>query len=132
MSPGRHPALAGTLTGPSLQASQTPVTSVPPVRERTISRHGSLSGRPQAISRILVPQDVPVSVTVTCTFVTALAPDSVTAAGGGLAPGRLAPGWASQNPPGGADCRSRDGAQNRPPAAGPGPQDPARPGGNPG
>ena len=64
---GRHPALAGTVIGPLLQASQTPVTSVPPEREWTIRRHGTLSGRPSATSWMLVPQEVPVSVTVTCT-----------------------------------------------------------------
>src|SRR5689334_7784303 len=55
MSEGRQPALAGMLTGPSLQASQTPVTSVAPVRERTIRRHGTLSGSPRTRSWILVP-----------------------------------------------------------------------------
>jgi hypothetical protein len=87
MSAGRTPALAGTVTGPALQASQTPVTSVAPVRERMIRRHGTLSGRPRATSRILVPQDVPVSVTVTRTWVAGFAPDSVMAAGAGLAAG---------------------------------------------
>jgi len=87
MSAGRTPALAGTVTGPALQASQTPVTSVAPVRERMIRRHGTLSGKPRATSRILVPQDVPVSVTVTRTWVAGFAPDSVMAAGVGLAAG---------------------------------------------
>src|SRR6202020_2629987 len=62
MSAGRSPALAGMVTGPALQASQTPVTSVPPAREATIRLHGTLSGRPCATSWMLVPQDVPVSV----------------------------------------------------------------------
>src|SRR5690348_8915560 len=43
MSDGRQSALAGTVIGPSLQASQTPVTSAAPAREWTIRRHRTLS-----------------------------------------------------------------------------------------
>ena len=60
MSDGRQSALAGTLIGPSLQASQTPVTSVAPVLERTIRRHGTLSGSPRRWSWMLVPHEVAV------------------------------------------------------------------------
>ncbi len=82
MSEGSQPALAGMLTGPSRQASQVPATSVPPARDRTISRQDRLRGNPWADSRMLVPQDVLVKVTRTRTWVTGLAPDSVMAPGG--------------------------------------------------
>jgi len=115
MSAGRHAALAGMLTGPARQASHAPVTSVPPVRERTISRHGSFSGRPRAISRMLVPQDVPVRVMVTRTRVAGFAADRMMAAGG------LGVGWASQNPPAATAAAAA-------PAPGPAPRVRARPG----
>jgi hypothetical protein len=92
MSAGTHAALAGMLTGPTRQASQAPVTSVPPARDRTMSRHGWFSGSPQADSRMLLPHEVLVSVRITRTCVTGFAPDSVMAAGGEFAAGWLAPG----------------------------------------
>src|SRR5215472_17986069 len=98
MSEGRHPMLAGTLIGPGRQASQDPATAVPPVRDRTTSLHGWLSGRPHAFTHMRVPHDVAVSVTVTRTCVPGFAPDSVMAAGG-LAAEWLAAGWVSQYPP---------------------------------
>jgi hypothetical protein len=64
MSDGRQSALAGTLIGPSLQASQTPVTSVAPVLEWTIRRHGTLSGSPRRWSWMLVPHEVAVRAAV--------------------------------------------------------------------
>jgi hypothetical protein len=64
MSDGRRPALAGMMTGPVLQASQTPATSVAPLREWTISRHRTFSGIPLARSWMLVPHDVAVSAAV--------------------------------------------------------------------
>src|SRR5215470_12556032 len=96
MSDTRQPALAGTLIGPSLQASQTPVTSVAPVREWTIRRHGTLSGSPRRLSWMLVPHDVAVSAAVALTCMAGFAPDSVTVAGRRAVP---APVGASQNPP---------------------------------
>src|SRR5215470_6714380 len=94
MSDGSQPALAGTVIGPVRQASQTPVTSVAPARERTISRHGTLSGSPLTRSSMLVPQDVAVRAALAVTCRAGFAPESVTAGGRWLA----ARG-ASQNPP---------------------------------
>src|SRR5215472_3507338 len=94
MSDGSQPALAGTVIGPVRQASQTPVISVAPARERTIRRHGTLSGSPSTRSSMLVPQDVAVRAAVAVTCRAGFAPDSVTVAGRWLA----ARG-ASQNPP---------------------------------
>ena len=81
MSDGRQPALAGTVIRPARQASQTPVTSVAPARERTIRRHGTLSGSPFTRSSMLVPQDVAVRAAVAVTCLAGFAPDSVTVAG---------------------------------------------------
>src|SRR5690242_7841983 len=94
MSEGSQPALAGTVTGPVRQASQTPVISVAPALERTIRRHGTLSGSPSTRSSMLVPQDVAVRAAVALTCKAGFAPESVTVAGRWLA----ARG-ASQNPP---------------------------------
>src|SRR5262249_53643791 len=81
MSAGRQAALAGTVIGPSLQASQTPVTSVAPVRERAIRRHCTLSGAPRRRSWMLAPHEVAVSTAVALTCVAGFVPDSVTPAG---------------------------------------------------
>src|SRR5215471_11568327 len=86
MSDGRKPALAGTVIGPSRQASQTPVTSVAPARERAIRRHGTLSGAPRSRSWMLVPHEVGVRTTVALTCMAGFVPDRVTAAGRGAAP----------------------------------------------
>src|SRR5215471_20583520 len=94
MSDGRQAALAGTLIGPSLQASQTPVTSVAPVLERTIRRQGTLSGSPRRRSWMLVPHEVAVSAAVAVMCMAGFAPVSVTVAGRWAAPV-----GASQNPP---------------------------------
>src|SRR5215471_18342095 len=94
MSDGRQPALAGTLIGPLLQASQTPVTSVAPVRERTTRRHGTLSGSPRRRSWMLVPHVVAVRAAVAATCMPGFAPESVTVGGRWAAPV-----GASQNPP---------------------------------
>src|SRR5262252_5559633 len=81
MSDTRQPALAGTLTGPSPQASQTPLTSVAPVRDRTIRRHGTLSGSPRRRSWMLVPHEVAVRAAVALRCMAGFTPDSVMAAG---------------------------------------------------
>src|SRR5437016_1188564 len=94
MSDGSQPALAGTVIGPAFQASQTPVTSVAPARERTIRRHGTLSGTPSTRSSMLVPQDVAVRAAVAVTCRAGFAPESVT-----VADRWLAARGASQNPP---------------------------------
>ena len=91
MSEGRQPALAGTLIGPSLQASQTPATSVTPVLEWTIRRHGTLSGSPRRRSRMLVPHEVAVRAAVALTRMAGFAPESVTVAGRGPSPSPSAP-----------------------------------------
>src|SRR5690349_9101628 len=94
MSDGRQSALAGTLIGPSLQASQTPETSAAPAREWTIRRHRTLSGSPRRLSWMLVPHEVAVRAAVALTRMAGFAPDSVTVAGRGAVPV-----GASQNPP---------------------------------
>src|SRR5262249_17134710 len=94
MSDGRQPALAGTLIGPSLQASQTPRTSVAPVREWTIRRQGPLSGGPGGLGWMLVPHEVAVRAAVALTCMPGFAPESVT-----VAARWAAPVGASQNPP---------------------------------
>src|SRR5262245_64515380 len=100
MSDGRQSALAGTLIGPSLQASQTPETSVAPAREWTIRRHRTLRGSPRRLSWMLVPQEVAVRAAVALTRMAGFAPDSVTVAGRGAVSVPVPPAvGASQNPP---------------------------------
>src|SRR5215831_16020795 len=103
MSDGRQSALAGTLIGPSLQAAQTPATSVAPVLEWTIRRHRTLRGSPRRLSWILVPHEVAVSAAVALTRMTGFAPDSVTVAGR-----EAVPVGASQNPPAAPATAARD------------------------
>src|SRR5215469_7939712 len=107
MSDGRQSALAGTLIGPSLQASQTPLTSVAPVLEWTIRRHGTLSGSPRRWSWMLVPHEVAVRAAVALTRMAGFAPDSVTVAGRGAVP---VPVPASQNPPAAPATAAADAA----------------------
>src|SRR5215469_8130162 len=95
MSDGRQAALAGTLIGPSRQASQTPLISVAPDRERTMRRHCTFTGRPLSLSSMLVPQDVPVRAAVAATCVAPFAPWRTMAAVGPAA----VPVCASQYPP---------------------------------
>src|SRR5215472_13119035 len=64
---GRQATLAGTLIGPSRQASHIPPTSVAPVRERTIRRHTTSFGTPLSRNSIVVPHEVAVSLTVALT-----------------------------------------------------------------
>src|SRR5215831_1331748 len=96
ISDGRQSALAGTLIGPLLQASQTPETSVAPVLEWTIRRHLTLRGSPRSLSWMLVPHEVAVRAAVALTRMAGFAPDSVTVAGREAVP---VPVSASQNPP---------------------------------
>src|SRR5215472_2919027 len=105
MSDGSQPALAGTVIGPVRQASQTPVTSVAPVREWTIRRHGTLSGSPLTRSWMLVPQDVAVRAAVTIMCRAGFAPESVT-----VADRWLAARGASQNPPAAPAMAATDAA----------------------
>jgi len=86
MSDGRHAALAGTVTGPGLQASHTPATSLWPDRERTTSQHWTLSGSPLTRSRMLVPHEVAVSAATARTWAAGLAPDTVMAGAAGWLP----------------------------------------------
>src|SRR5215475_564659 len=79
MSDGRQAALPGTVTGPGLQASHTPATSLLPARERTTSQHWTLSGTPLTRSRMLVPHEVAVSAATARTCAAGLAPDTVMA-----------------------------------------------------
>jgi hypothetical protein len=78
MSDGRQAALAGTVIGPSRQASHRPVVSVPPASDLTTSRQRTFSGTPRTVSRMLVPHDVATKVAVACTCEARLAPDSAT------------------------------------------------------
>ncbi|HEY2264015.1 MAG TPA: hypothetical protein VGI96_15435 [Streptosporangiaceae bacterium] len=94
MSDGSQEALAGMLTGPFAHASQTPLTSVRPLRERTIRRHSTFSGSPRTCSWMLVPHDIAVRAAVALTCVAASAPLTFSA----VAAGPAAP-EENRNPP---------------------------------
>ena len=114
MSDGRQAALAGTMIGPSRQASHRPVVSVRPAVDRTTSRQRTFSGTPRTVSRMLVPHDVASSRAVACTCEVRLVPDSVTGAAG--CPPGCAGGDAPQGPVIKAAAAAREAAS---PAADP-------------
>src|SRR5215472_19199647 len=94
MPDGCQATLAGTLIGPSRQASHIPPTSVAPARERTMRRHTTFLGSPLSRNSMLVPHVVAVSLAVALTCVARSEPVSTMPA----AVGCWVPAVASQSP----------------------------------